>query len=312
MSSSEPKFRQEIQQMMYVSGETLDPSTETIILIETLVQQQVFHMLKSSQELAWRRGARFFSNDDLIFQVRDDTARVERIRNFLAWKAVRKTTKDADGKEATDDLVFGEDDAGAGSSQDATGTTAQILPVSLPWDVESFYEVQVPVMEHHGELIGAASLEKLRKNDERTQDMTASEYAIWSQYRHASFTWRKAKRFREWAGLGIIAEHKPNDDVLDILGFITSEMVQNLTIEALKIQCGEIASREYSMDSSYETQDAGGLFSPPPRARNPLEARHIRQAFQNLQSRRLRKTPFKRRGGVAYVLVRSSTGIPFM
>lgn len=63
MSSSEPKFRQEIQQvsahkldcenisilnileMMYVSGETLDPSTETILLIETLVQQQVFHMV---------------------------------------------------------------------------------------------------------------------------------------------------------------------------------------------------------------------------------------------------------------------------
>lgn len=178
--------------------------------------------------------------------------------------------------------------------------------------MESFYEVQVPVNEHPGELIGAASLEKLRKNDERTQDMTASEYAIWSQYRHASFTWRKAKRFREWAGLGIIAEHKPNDDVLDILGLFTSEMVKSLTTEALKIQCGEIEPREYSMDSSYENQDSGGLFSPPPRARNPLETRHIRQAFQNLQSRRLRKSPFKSRGRIAYALVGNSAGILFM
>ncbi|KAK4078567.1 uncharacterized protein Triagg1_2898 [Trichoderma aggressivum f. europaeum] len=269
-------------------------------------------MLKQSQELAWRRGARFFSNDDLIFQVRNDSARIERIRNFLAWKAVRKSTKDADGKEATDDFVFGEDDAGAGSSQDTTGSTTQILPVSLPWDVESFYEVQVPVNEHQGELIGTTSLEKLRKNDERTRDMTASEYAIWSQYRHASFTWRKAKRFREWAGLGIIAEHKPNDDVLDILGLFTSDMVKSLTIEALKIQCGEIESRKYSMGGSHEKKDAGGLFSPPPRARNPLESRHIRQAFQNLQSRRLRKSPFKGRGRVAYVLVGNSVGIPLM
>ena len=44
----------------------------------------------------------------------------------------------------------------------------------------------------------------VRKADERTSDMTREEYVTWSEYRQASFTYRKGKRFREWAGFGIV------------------------------------------------------------------------------------------------------------
>ena len=45
------KFRQEIQQMMYVSGETGEPSAETTSIIEEIVRQQVLELLRSQTPL---------------------------------------------------------------------------------------------------------------------------------------------------------------------------------------------------------------------------------------------------------------------
>ncbi|KAH0359120.1 hypothetical protein KCU89_g19341, partial [Aureobasidium melanogenum] len=39
------KYRTEIQQMMFVSGETAEAAPETTTLIEAIVQQQVVEML---------------------------------------------------------------------------------------------------------------------------------------------------------------------------------------------------------------------------------------------------------------------------
>jgi len=38
----------DVQQMMFVSGETVEPSPETSMLVEQLVQQQVMEMVRSS------------------------------------------------------------------------------------------------------------------------------------------------------------------------------------------------------------------------------------------------------------------------
>ncbi|KAK1624220.1 hypothetical protein BDP81DRAFT_501809, partial [Colletotrichum phormii] len=134
------------------------------------------------------------------------------------------------------------------------------------------------------------ALEKLRRNDDRTRDMTVAEYATWSEYRHASLTYRKAKRFREWCGLGVIAENKPSDDVMDILGFLTSEMVQNLTAQALRVQKQEallllgkgtaVAGEERGLVAGL-----GGLFAEPEGLRKAVDVRHVRMAFQQLQGR---------------------------
>ena len=90
------------------------------------------------------------------------------------------------------------------------------------------------------------TLQRLRKADERTKAMTKEEYVTWSEYRQASFTWRKGKRFREWAGFGIVTDSKPSDDIVDILGFLTFEMVQTLTEVALKVKEQEDLARAQS------------------------------------------------------------------
>ncbi|KAF9880328.1 spt3 [Colletotrichum karsti] len=276
--------------MMYIAGETQDVSVETLKVIEDIIRDQVVHMLKTANDLASRRGSRVFSNNDLIFQFRHDIARVERLRIFLTWKAIRKTVKDSDDKEGglLDDADM-EEGGGGGPAYDAPAAAAvkaRFPTITLPWDVSSYFSEQVPeTQEDMADVVSSeAALEKLRRNDERTRDMSVAEYATWSEYRHASLTYRKAKRFREWCGLGVVAENRPNDDVMDILGFLTSEMVQNLTAGALKVQMRELALVEGSGKETVENGH-GGLFAEPEGVRRPVDVKHVRIAFQQLQGR---------------------------
>ena len=50
-----------------------------------------------ARALANRRGARHLSAEDLIFLIRHDRAKVNRLRTYLSWKDVRKHAKDSDG-----------------------------------------------------------------------------------------------------------------------------------------------------------------------------------------------------------------------
>ncbi|KAI8169448.1 hypothetical protein K4K49_011809 [Colletotrichum sp. SAR 10_70] len=263
-------------------------------------------MLKTANDLASRRGSRVFSNNDLIFQFRHDTARVERLRTFLTWKAIRKTVKDSDEKEGFVDEADMEE---AAPTDEASAAKGKFPTVSLPWDVSSFFSEQVAeAPEDITDITSSeAALEKLRKNDERTRDMTVAEYATWSEYRHASLTYRKAKRFREWCGLGVIAENKPNDDVMDILGFLTSEMVQSLTAEALKVQALELAYLDGQVGAERVQKRQGGLFSEPEGARKPVDSRHQ----VNLPDGRILSYHLSSQGDEPLVLLANSLSAPF-
>ncbi|KAL2003151.1 hypothetical protein VTN02DRAFT_4846 [Thermoascus thermophilus] len=301
MTERSPKYRQEIQQMMFVSGETAEPSVETTTLIEEIVRQQVIEMLARSTALATRRGVRSISTDDLIFLIRHDKAKVSRLKTFLSWKDVRKNVKDSDDKGGADAADFAAADdplagAGVAGPQDvAAKPKNKRAKVGLPWDVNSFYSVQVPEREdeedEEEEEQNYATLQRLANADERTKNMTKEEYVFWSDCRQASFTFRKGKRFREWAGFGIVTESKPNDDIVDILGFLTFEIVQTLTEEALKVK--EREDREKNRrggadsgngENSKKRKRETGLFDPPEEGRTPIEPRHIREAYRKLQA----------------------------
>ncbi|KAJ5515025.1 Histone-fold [Penicillium fimorum] len=262
--------------MMFVSGETAEPSPETTTLIEEITRQQVIEILSRSTALATRRGVRSISTDDLIFLIRHDKAKVSRLRTFLSWKDVRKNVKDSDDKGGGDaaDFAAADDAAGvvAGPQDVAPKPKNKRAKVGLAWDVNSFYSVQVPEREdeedEEEEEQNYATLQRLAAADERTRHMTREEYVFWSECRQASFTYRKSKRFREWAGFGIVTESKPNDDIVDILGFLTFEIVQTLTEQALKVK-----EREDNEKHRRGGAEAGenlkkrkretGLFDPP-------------------------------------------------
>lgn len=164
----------------------------------------------------------------------------------------------------------------------------------LPWEVQSFYAETVPEREdeedEEEEEQNEATLARLASADERTKNMTREEYVYWSDCRQASFTFRKGKRFREWAGFGTIIDSKPNDDVVDILGFLTFEIVQTLTEEALKVKAAEdLANKKANSGRSGEEaskkrkREGCNLFEMPEEGRTPIEPKHVREAFRRLQ-----------------------------
>ncbi|GJC79194.1 SAGA complex subunit spt3 [Colletotrichum liriopes] len=284
-----------LRKMMYVSGETAEPSIETTSMIEDIVRQQVIELLRNCTELAARRGARAITINDLIFQIRHDQAKVSRLRTFLSWKDVRKNVKDSDDKGGEADLGAGEDPVGGvvpgGPVDDATKKNKK-AKVGLPWEPLSFYSQEVPERDdeedEEEEEMNFITLQRLRKADERTKAMTKEEYVTWSEYRQASFTYRKGKRFREWAGFGIVTDSKPSDDIVDILGFLTFEMVQTLTEHALKVKEQEDLFKAQSGGEnagSKKRKVATGLFDPPSEGRSPIEPRHVQEAFRRLQQR---------------------------
>ncbi|KAI9809219.1 MAG: hypothetical protein M1825_002510 [Sarcosagium campestre] len=306
MADKSAKYRIEIQQMMFVSGETQaeSASAETTSIIEEIVRQQVIEILSQCTAQAARRGVRSISTDDLIFLIRHDKAKVSRLRTFLSWKDVRKNVKDSDDKGGGDaDFAAGEDPAagvlGGGGPVADGGKKNKKNKVGLPWEVSSFYNETVPEREDEEdedeEDMNYATLQRLKKADERTKNMTREEYVSWSECRQASFTFRKGKRFKEWAGFGIVTDSKPNDDIVDILGFLTFEIVQTLTEEALKVKEAEDS---YKRESGGEIQThkrkrERGLFDPPEEGRNPIEPRHVRESFRRLQHRSKKGTAMR-------------------
>lgn len=240
-----------------------------------------------------------------MYLIRHDRAKLSRLRHFLQWKDVRKNVKDSsDDKGAGDagvDLAGGDDalGAGLGAGPDATAVGPQKnkkARVELPWDVASFFSEQVPPRDdeedEEEEEMNFATLQRLKMADERTKHMSREDYMHWSECRQASFTFRKGKRFREWAGFGVITDSKPNDDIIDILGFLTFEIVQTLTEEALKVKTTEDLAKKRS---GVSTEQAGqkrkrepGLFDLPEEEREPVSRAHVFEAFRRLQQPSLR------------------------
>lgn len=70
--------------------------------------------------------------------------------------------------------------------------------------------------------------------------MTQTEYMDYAECRQASFTYKKAKRFRDWLDLskqkGLEGLMRPNDDIVEILGFLAWEMVGRLTETSLRVK----------------------------------------------------------------------------
>ncbi|ODV82523.1 hypothetical protein CANARDRAFT_25848 [[Candida] arabinofermentans NRRL YB-2248] len=308
------RYRIEIQQMMFVSGETNDPPESTTSVIEDIVRDQVVELVLQSQKTANARGQRSISPEDVIFMIRHDKAKVNRLRTYLSWKDVRKNAKDQEnGELAGNDLVEdGGATVGAGNSSTNAASGAGSLDnkmlakqkksqIRLPWEIEFMFneqplesneeninndlsmtsEQQKQIEDEEREAI-LAQLKRLKQNDDRTRNMTQKEYVHWSECRQASFTFRKSKRFREWCGLSQITESRPNDDVIDILGFLTFEMVCSLTELALEIK--KIFTNETKQElNNVNKKKRKYLFDEPSNDSKPILVEHVQESWRHLQ-----------------------------
>lgn len=330
----EKRYRVEISQMMFTSGEISDPLPETTDLIEDIVRAQVIELLQRATQLATQRSSKQITAEDLIYLVRHNRAKVSRLTTYLTWKDVRKNARDdgdAGGAAAgagaagvgSGTMVGDEDVAAAAAADERIKLRRQ--QILLPWSVSNMFGNISSLADQSDDMNGDntdqadeneddsdsgdnATIARLRAADERTKKMTRDEYVHYSECRQASFTFRKAKRFREWCNMAAITEAKPGDDIIDILGFLTSEIVVTLTETALQIR-NEIEqwrrrkpeSNKKITNSALGTTTAGknanlwdqgimigsgtgaGIFQLPEEGKPPLEPEYIAEAYRRLQ-----------------------------
>ncbi|KAM9907861.1 hypothetical protein OXX80_007755 [Metschnikowia pulcherrima] len=290
------RYRVEVQQMMFVSGETNDPPVETTSLIEDIVRGQVIEILLQATKTAASRGTRSIAPEDVIFLIRNDRAKVTRLITYLSWKDVRKNTKDeGGGTESLMEQETGATAAPAGTEQSKMITRYRKSKIRLPWEVQFMFSEQHLETAEEAEEVDdeekaatLASVKRLKMADDRTKFMTKEEYVHWSECRQASFTFRKAKKFREWAQIAQICESRPNDDVIDILGFLTFEIVCSLTEEAMAIKASEDRLVQQSLSklgtlNKEIKRKRKYLFDKPDESAKPLQPYHIEEAWRRLQ-----------------------------
>lgn len=290
--------------MMFVSGESNDAPLETTSLIEDIVRGQVIEILLQATKTAGMRGTKSIAPEDVIFLIRHDKAKVNRLRTYLSWKDVRKNAKDQESG-GTESLIESTETGGAGSGAAVGGTTDSSkmltkykkLKIRLPWEIQFIFSEQHLETAEENEQVDEdekaatiASLKRLKMADDRTKNMTKEEYVHWSECRQASFTFRKAKRFREWAQISQICDSRPNDDVIDILGFLTFEIVCSLTEEAMTIKQSEERLIQQSLSKSgnltkeLNKRKRKYLFDKPDELAKPILPYHIEEAWRRLQT----------------------------
>lgn len=215
-----------------------------------------------ARNLSILRHSRTLSPEDFIFLIRYDRAKVNRLRTYLSWKDVRKNAKEDGGGGGAGDVDINAtvEDVDMAKAQ---GGVNRKLRVKLPWEISSIYsDYIVP-----GAVAAAAaaagsgspsnapgadavlpgadddlddddqeamreSLKRLKEADDATLRMTREEYEHYSECRAASFTFRKAKKFRDFISSSTYLDVRPNDDIVDVLGFLAFEVVREITLGA--------------------------------------------------------------------------------
>ncbi|KAI8613602.1 transcription initiation factor IID, 18kD subunit-domain-containing protein [Chytriomyces sp. MP71] len=288
-------YRAEIAQMMFVFGDTAEPSDETVALVEDLTRAQISELIIQAVAQAHKRGPKVpLTAEDLIFLIRNDAKKVNRLKQYLSWKDVRKNVKDKGaaptdgGQEEGEDLLDNEPSKlkprkmTVQFSWELINSFANILEDAANNAEEDDEEVEA-IDDHEARAAYEEQILRLKVADEVTQEMTKEEYVYYSECRQASFTYKKAKKFRDWSGLSTHYKLKPNGDVFDILGFLACECVARLTEVALKVKVQWDVRDKYVRLHGGSGEEQLGLFGRNAVEQAALSPRHIQEAFRRLQ-----------------------------
>ena len=273
--------------------------------------------------MAQKRGSRTMSPEDIIFIIRHDKTKLNRILDHLSWKDVRKNVKQASGDKGDDGEAV--EDGGHLFTLPFSPAFITLFSffsfpleklkapkrkkVKLSFDHLQSLSDQVKDDEFNDDIpvdsIHLQEIEqRLREADEVTKSMTRQEYIEFAECRQASFTYKKPKKFRDWVNLGAHIDMRPNDEILEILGFIAWEMVSRLTKTALLVKKDFelVENQKTGEERGDKEKKKSGLFGGA-EDRTPIKPEHIREAYRRMQ---LVQRPFDNfRGG----MTRSSVNI---
>lgn len=75
-------FQKEISGMMHGFGDNPNPNAATVVLVESIVQQQLKFMIQEANQNCITRGGRAITNYDIIFLMRNNIKKLKRLHDY--------------------------------------------------------------------------------------------------------------------------------------------------------------------------------------------------------------------------------------
>ena len=191
-------YQSDIAMMLLALCAIRQPDDALTQYIEDVVRNHVQQLVLQARAQAARRNAKAVAVEDLVFLVRHDRARLNRLRTYLSWKDVRKKMRELDqvgavsSTGADDDQIDSIEEPVSDKSLKVIKTT-----VRLPWELNDAWADYLHTVDDDPEDDEAEAYEvnkqRLREADLLTSRMSREEYEQYSQARQASFVFRKSQ-----------------------------------------------------------------------------------------------------------------------
>ena len=178
--SDSVSFASEIQAMLHGFGDCRRPRLDTSIVIQSLVRSQMREILLEAANVARIRSSNQIQLEDVIFTVRSDPIRVQRIVKYLSAK-----------------------DLSSGGGASATNNSKQGSRVRRVREILYTVDAEGGLLRRaaDNDLQDASHLERQKRLERLSKDMDARQYAEFNRSRQVTFLGHKhrfSQKFCVW------------------------------------------------------------------------------------------------------------------
>jgi len=285
-------FATEIQAMLHGFGDCRRPRLDTSIVIQSLVRSQMREILLEAANVARIRSSNQIQLEDVIFTVRSDPIRVQRIVKYLSAK-----------------------DLSSGGGASATNNSKQGSRVRRVREILYTVDAEGGLLRRaaDNDLQDASHLERQKRLERLSKDMDARQYAEFNRSRQVTFLGHKhrfSQKFCVWlttdsTGKIILADDLVDMSIdqsgLEIFAYLAHELIGYLVDMALIIQKDESGitdpvrrignhstfspymsanqNRDVSPITSSSSSGGGAAAGSQLLDIRPLEPHHVREAL---------------------------------
>lgn len=255
-------FQKEISNMMHGFGDNPNPNPATVVLVESIVLQQLRSVLQEALKISEIRGKKTITNYEIIFLMRKNIMKLKQLQDYqLSLENIDKKTSSMGLTE--EELLYLDDESNPKLRQRRTH-------IEIIEDLDELDEVE------HIKVNTVSQIRKLRAS-KLSEQLPLDKYEAYHKARCASFrsnaTFNKGfSKLEKWVN--------PNKDLrltilaLEVLGFIAYETVAEI-VDSVYLIRQDAKKKPGDPFSKFE----GGFFCNPGALQNAVYVKSGYEGF---------------------------------